>query len=543
MQRIGGFLFVSTLVCAAAQAQLTVPSALYPTIQSAITAAGPGVTILVLPGTYLENIDLLGKALTLRGVSGPAFTIIDGNNTAPTVKMATGELRTTIVEGFTIRNGFNSSTSPVNNGGGMSLVAASPTVRNCWFKNNTGAGYGGGLGGAPTTALPCQPVVEDCRFENNLAFGASYASGAGLAIAGGGSTFAAGVPEVRRCVFRDNVATQRGGGAYFAYGQSAVVEDNEFVGNRTNASGTTLEGGGALFFGLNSICIVRNNRIYANSSGGNGGGIKFFNVTGAHIVNNTIVDNVNGGIAGFANTGLYGVNVNANVTNCILWNNGGTEFAFTGLDQNSSPPSAIVTYSDVAGGFTGTGNINANPLLANSASGNHRLLPGSPCFDAGNSSAANAPARDFEGDLRPIAARYDIGADELNPGVVFLYADRGTISVATPPTVNLTIQGGGSRAGNAYAVLMGFSGTRPGVDLLGLHLPLNLDPALLFGVSVFPSFTGVLNPAGTANAVMPLGGVAFNPGNVGAELSFAAVIIAGGAISAFSNDETLRFVP
>ena len=542
MSRFRAVLIAPLALASLATAQLVVPSASYPTIQSAINAATPPVTIQVLPGTYNENLDLLGKAVTLRSLAGPAVTIIDGGGGAPTVKMTTGEQRTTVVEGFTIRNGFNSSTSPVSNGGGMNLVATSPTVRNCWFFNNTGAGYGGGLGGCPTTSAPCQPLVEDCRFENNQALGASYASGAGLAVVGPGPTFMAGVPEVRRCVFRNNTATQRGGGAYFAYHQNAIVEDCQFTGNRTNATGTGLEGGAALYMSLNAVCIVRNNRIHNNSSGGNGGGIKFFNVTDVHLVNNTIVDNGNGAIAGFANTGAFGVNVRALVTNCILWNNGGTEIAFTGTDQNSMPPSATVTYSDVQGGYTGTGNINANPSLANSSSGNHRLLPGSPCFDAGNNAASNLPARDFEGDPRQIAASVDIGADELNPAAVWLYADRATISVANPGTVNLTIQGGSSRSGYTYAILMGFSGTRPGVDLLGLHLPLNIDPAFTFGIAVFPSFVGTLNASGAANAVMPLGSQPISQGLIGYEMSLAAALLAGGTLNAFSNDENLTFV-
>jgi hypothetical protein len=542
MSRIPVAILAPLAFCALASAQLTVPSPSYPTIQSAIAAAPPNATIQVLPGTYNENIDLLGKALTLRSLAGPAFTTIDGGGTAPTVKMTTGEQRTTVVEGFTIRNGLNTSTSPVSNGGGMNLVAASPTVRNCWFFANTGAGYGGGLGGAPTLTAPCEPLVEDCRFEHNLAQGAGYASGAGLAIVGPGPTFMAGRPEVRRCTFRNNVATQRGGGAYFAYHQNAIVEDCVFSGNRTNATGTGLEGGAGLFISLNAVCIVRNNRIHNNSSGGNGGGIKFFNVTDVHLVNNTIVDNVNGGLAGFANAGAFGINVRALVTNCILWNNGGTEIAFTGMDQGQQPPTATVTYSDVQGGWTGTGNINANPSLANPASGNHRLLPGSPCFDAGNNAAANVPPRDFEGDTRPIGARVDIGADEWNPAAVLLYADRGTISVANPGTVNLTILGSSSRAGATYGILMGFSGTRPGVDILGRHLPLNVDPAFAFGISVFPSFVGTLNASGTANATMPLGSQPLSQGLIGYEMSLAAAILRPGVLDAFSNDENLVFV-
>ena len=52
----------------------------FPTIQSAIKAASSGDTVLVAPGTYVENIHFSGKAITLTSSSGPAVTIIDGNH-------------------------------------------------------------------------------------------------------------------------------------------------------------------------------------------------------------------------------------------------------------------------------------------------------------------------------------------------------------------------------------------------------------------------------------------------------------------------------
>lgn len=67
---------VSAAVAPAALAgTLKVPSDEYPTIQSAVVAAGDGDTILVGPGTYTESVLLTGFTdLTLRGKGFPVIT-------------------------------------------------------------------------------------------------------------------------------------------------------------------------------------------------------------------------------------------------------------------------------------------------------------------------------------------------------------------------------------------------------------------------------------------------------------------------------------
>src|SRR5260370_7806093 len=62
---------------AAAQNIINVP-ATQPTIQAAINAASNGDTVLVAPGTYTENINFGGKAITGTSSGGPSVTIIDG---------------------------------------------------------------------------------------------------------------------------------------------------------------------------------------------------------------------------------------------------------------------------------------------------------------------------------------------------------------------------------------------------------------------------------------------------------------------------------
>ncbi|GAH15927.1 unnamed protein product, partial [marine sediment metagenome] len=69
------------------------------------------------------------------------------------------------------------------------------------------------------------------------------------------------------------------------------------------------------------------------------------------------------------------------ITNSILWNDNVAEIG--GVDGVGT---VTVSYSDVQGGYTGTGNINRDPLFVNAAdsqNGGLALDIGSPCWDAG----------------------------------------------------------------------------------------------------------------------------------------------------------------
>ncbi|MHC4970688.1 MAG: right-handed parallel beta-helix repeat-containing protein, partial [Planctomycetota bacterium] len=90
--------------------------------------------------------------------------------------------------------------------------------------------------------------------------------------------------------------------------------------------------------------------------------------------------------------GMTNSSSNPTVTNCIFWGDMPNEI------DNSAGSTPLVSYSDVQGsggsgawdpsvGTDGGGNIDGDPLFANPAGGNLRLLRHSPCTDAGNTPA------------------------------------------------------------------------------------------------------------------------------------------------------------
>ena len=88
--------------------------------------------------------------------------------------------------------------------------------------------------------------------------------------------------------------------------------------------------------------------------------------------------------------GMYNVSFDADyptyvtLANVILWG----DSAATGAEiYNAGTSTSTVTYSDVQGGYPGTGNLNADPLFVDAANGNLRLQDTSPAIDAGDNLA------------------------------------------------------------------------------------------------------------------------------------------------------------
>ena len=66
---------ISTAIPKAAAAQIRVGAGGYRTISEAVKSAQPGDTVLVGPGTYVENI-VVDKPLTVVSTNGPSATVV-----------------------------------------------------------------------------------------------------------------------------------------------------------------------------------------------------------------------------------------------------------------------------------------------------------------------------------------------------------------------------------------------------------------------------------------------------------------------------------
>ena len=217
-----------------------------------IQAASNGDTVVVMQGTYIENIIITAKSITLRSTAptNPAVitsTIIDGNQTGSVITCNEGVEANTIISGFVITNGSGTVFGDYTYGGGMYNESFSPTVSNCTFCDNT-ADFGGGM-----YNISSGPSVSNCTFSGNTAD------------TGGGMYNWASGPSISNCTFSDNTAIY-GGGMTNEYCSSPKVENCTFSNNAA-------EVGGGICNTMFCLMILENCTFSGNTAEGVGGGI------------------------------------------------------------------------------------------------------------------------------------------------------------------------------------------------------------------------------------------------------------------------------
>ncbi len=384
---------------------------------------------------------------------------------------------TAVLDGFTVTGGNADGDAQRNTlGAGMYNNHSSPTLTNCTFSNNSAGYRGGGIYNDTSS-----PVLINCLLESNSAVergGGMYniwSSSPTLtnctfsdneARAGGGMSNLSASPSLTDCAFTGNSAIE-GGGAMDNYSSSPTLTNCTFSGNHTDGTGGAMinqissptmtnctftgnsaDNGGAMRNSTSSSPLLTNCTFSGNSAGSEGGGLNNIWSSSPTLTNCTFHGNTAGSEGGgifnswdssptltnctfTGNSAADGGAISnyesssPTLTNCILWGDTSPEVFGTVMSE------PVITYSDIDGGYTGVGNIDADPLFVDAGSGDYHLAPGSPCIDAGLNTAPDLPAYDFEGDPRivdgdvdgvPIA---DMGVDEVSFSIYLPLVLRG----------------------------------------------------------------------------------------------------------------------
>lgn len=105
-----------------------------PTIQAGIDSASPEDTVLVAPGTYIENINFHGKHVKLIGAEGAENTILHpASGHVPVISLVSQENEGVQIAGFTISGSTGEMAVEIVN-------AINPTIDHCVFADNGASG-------------------------------------------------------------------------------------------------------------------------------------------------------------------------------------------------------------------------------------------------------------------------------------------------------------------------------------------------------------------------------------------------------------------
>jgi len=279
--------------------------------------------------------------------------------------------RVAVLDGFTIRSG--NITAPRSSSGAGLFVSGGeapscPSVRNCTFIDHHG----------PSVLVHNgYPEIVDCSFVHNAARGTGGAMYTWNKSVSRDCEFV-----VRGCTFAGNYAREWGGAVCIGLRDpSVIIEDSIFVGNHSASGGALYVGGygSASFVNCHFVHNMAQNGtlyvaggaavnmascLFAHNVAEEAGGAVYLRQADLNIGACTFVANEapRGRSIATVLSWLYpdlASPPSATIANAIFWN-GGDEI------HTAERAEVNVTFSNVQGGRPGIGNIDADPLFAES---------------------------------------------------------------------------------------------------------------------------------------------------------------------------------
>lgn len=244
-----------------------------PTIAAAIDSAGDGDQIFVYQGSYREHNIVVDKSVTIRGVKGPATTVVDAERLGRCFFIPSGGA-VIHIEDLTLKNGSAMGAGVDGCGGAVYCANSNAAIAGCVITQSQAIRGGGvyaenGFGGlmsckifantaeesgAGMYAREVEAGVDHCVIARNTAIGS-----------GGGIFFDDAAMNLVDCTVAYNAAQGHGGGMYFTEDCEAEV-DNTIIAFSLQGEGLFQEGASG---GVNIACCD----VYDNSGGNAGGAI------------------------------------------------------------------------------------------------------------------------------------------------------------------------------------------------------------------------------------------------------------------------------
>lgn len=299
---IGALMFFATT--AHADVWYVHPDSALNSIQIALNSCANNDTVLVGPGTYYENIIWPNtQGIDLISEFGLETTIIDGDSSGSVIEITTDVDTSTVIKGFTIRNGSSSR------GGGIS--GGSATIINNIIARNTG-------GGIESVG---KPMIANNIVTGNTGRGIYCQPGHNDTITIANNTITANTSSGIECyegylyITGNTISGNTGCGINSDYAKQFQITNNTITNNT---------GSGIGFYANRRLATITHNIITGNTAAYGGGGI---NCQGwATITNNTITGNTGpygGGICIWGAFGVHGTIANNIITGNTAIDGGG----------------------------------------------------------------------------------------------------------------------------------------------------------------------------------------------------------------------------